>query len=89
MKVLYFVQDTRGGEISFGVTGARRLNKKLSQLQLGNPTQLKLLGVIPATNASKLANELRATFSSAHINGDWYEPVPELATFIRARATVP
>jgi hypothetical protein len=90
MKVVYFVQDTRGGgEVLMGVARKARLEKHLQTVQLGNPAELKLLGIIPTRNARALVRELRATYSTSHVRGHWFKPVPDLMQFIRSRAVIP
>ena len=89
MKVVYFLKDTRSGEITIGVATTRRLDKRQKQLQSGNPAELKLLGVIPAKKASALQRELYTTFSHAHVRGEWFEPLTELVAYIRSRAVMP
>jgi hypothetical protein len=89
MKLVYFIQDTRGGEIKIGVARKGRLEKQVQRMQLGNPAELKLLGVIQARSASALERELRATYSQAHVRGEWFKPVPDLVAFIRSHAVIP
>lgn len=89
MKLIYFTKDTRGGEIRIGIARKRRLQKRLQQLQLGNPGELKLLGVIRARNARALVRELHTTFSDAHVRGEWFTPAPELEAYIRSHAVMP
>ncbi len=89
MRIVYFVQDTGGGEIKVGVAKRRRLMKLVGKLQLGNPSELKLLGVIPARNASELQRELHTSFSDAHIRGEWFRSTPDLLAYIRQRAVMP
>lgn len=89
MRVIYFVQDTGGGEIKVGVAKKRRLVKLIGKLQLGNPSELKLLGVIPARNAAALQRELHTTFSDAHLRGEWFRSTPDLLAYIRQRAVMP
>lgn len=89
VKIIYFVQDTGGGEIKVGVARKRQLQKRIGKLQLGNPSELKLLGVIPARNAGELQRELHTTFSDAHIRGEWFRSTPDLLAYIRQRAVMP
>ena len=89
MKLIYFIKDTRGGEIRIGIARKRRLEKRLQELQLGNPGELKLLGVIRARNARALMRELHTTFSDGHVRGGWFKPTPQLETYIRSRAVMP
>ena len=86
LKVVYFAQDTRGGEVHIGLAPYRKLDKHLEQLQVGNPAELKLLGIIQARNAAALVRELRATFSDARVRGTWFRPVPDLMDYVRTRS---
>ncbi len=89
MKIIYFVRDTGSGEIKIGVARKRQLQEQLRTLQLGNPSELKLLGVIPVRNANALVRELNATFKEAHVRGQWFKPARELEEYIRSRAVLP
>lgn len=89
MKIVYFIQDTGGGAIRIGVAKKRQLEKRTQKLQLGNPSELKLLGVIPARNAGALQRELHTSFSDAHIRGEWFRSTPDLLAYIRQRAVMP
>lgn len=86
VRVAYFAQDSRGGEIYIGVARYKELDKHLHRLQQGNPTELKLLGVIQARNAAALVRELHRTFSDARVRGAWFKPVPDLSSYIHSRA---
>ncbi|UCF21189.1 MAG: GIY-YIG nuclease family protein [Gemmatimonadota bacterium] len=88
MKLVYFIQDSLGGEIRIGVAREGRLEKRLQTLQLGNPNDLKLLGLIKARNADTLARELHSTFSDAHVRGEWFKPEADLLSYIRSRASL-
>ena len=88
MKVVYFIQDPRGGEIRIGVAREGRLQKRVQELQAGNPGDLKLLGLIKARNAETLARELHSTFSDAHVRGEWFQPASDLLAYIRSRASM-
>lgn len=89
MKLIYFIKDTRGGEIMIGVTTKRRLERRIQTLQLGNPSEMKLLGVIKTRNAPAIARELRATYAASHVRGPWFNPAPDLMAFIRSHAVIP
>jgi len=89
MKLIYFIKDTRGGEIMIGVVTKRRLETRIKALQRGNPAELKLLGVIKTRNANAIARELRATHAGSHVRGPWFEPTPPLLEFIRSHAVIP
>jgi hypothetical protein len=86
LRVVYFAQDSRGGEVHIGLATYRKLDKHLENLQAGNPAQLKLLGIIQARNAAALVRELWATFSDARVRGSWFRPVPDLMDYIQQRA---
>lgn len=88
MKLIYFIKDTRGGEIMIGVVARRRLEKRIQALQRGNPAELKLLGVIKTRNANAIARELRATYAGSHVRGPWFNPAPDLQNFIRSHAVI-
>lgn len=89
MKLVYFIQDPRGGEVKIGLTRRASLQRRLKLFQLGSPAELRLLGVIPARNANALLRELHAAFGDARVRGDWFKPIPELMKYIRSRAVEP
>jgi hypothetical protein len=89
MKLIYFIKDIRGGEIMIGVATKGRLEKRIQALQQGNPTELKLLGVIKTRNAMAIARELRATYAASHVRGQWFDPAADLLKFIRSHAVIP
>lgn len=89
MKLIYFIKDTRGGEVMIGVVTKGRMEKRIKALQLGNPAELKLLGVIKTRNANAIARELRATYAGSHVRGPWFDPAPDLLKFIRSHAVIP
>jgi len=86
LKVVYFAQDSRSGEVHIGLAAYRKLDKHIEQLQVGNPSELKLLGIIQARNAAALVRELRATFSDARVRGTWFRPIPDLMDYIQQRS---
>lgn len=88
MKLIYFVKDTRSGEIMIGVTREGRLEKDMRTLQIGNPAELKLLGVIKTGNAPAVARELRASHAAVRVRGLWFQPDPDLLTFIRSHTVM-
>jgi len=89
MKLIYFIKDTRGGEVMIGIATKGRLEKRIQALQQGNPAELKLLGVIKTRNATAIARELRATYAANHVRGPWFDPAPDLLKFIRSHAVIP
>lgn len=82
-RFIYFFQAVSGGPIKIGVAGDPA--KRLIEIQLGNPEQLRIIGVIPGGGRSH-EQGLHARFRQSRLHGEWFEPVPALLSFIEETA---
>lgn len=77
-KCIYFIQCELTGLVKIGL--ASNVHKRLSGLQTGSPTKLKLVGSI-VFDAS-LEKLLHKHFEDDHSHGEWFKPNPQLSKII-------
>jgi hypothetical protein len=80
---VYFIQSIHGGPIKIGI--AMDVASRLSELQIGNPYQLRIIGIIENAGKSREAN-LHAHFAKSRLCGEWFEESEELLEVIRNEA---
>lgn len=78
---IYFIEMESEGWIKVGFT-AGSAERRMAQLQTGQPRKLRLLGTIPGTLADE--KSLHKEFDVYRGNGEWFEPVPELINVIQS-----
>lgn len=72
--VVYFIQSGKKGAIKIGHT--RNIEKRIAELQIGNPYELFLLCTIEVDGLAKtrkLERYLHRRFSQQHIRGEWFQ----------------
>jgi hypothetical protein len=79
--VLYFIQEGQDGPIKIGFTD-ENINRRLTQLQTGNPKKLVCLGTRAGGEQDEL--NLHCLFAAHHIRGEWFSPAPELLDYIQS-----
>lgn len=72
--MIYFIQAGEDGPIKIGRTSS--VPQRMANLQVGNPSPLRLLGCIPEEH------EWHARFYGFNVSGEWFEPRPSLLRFI-------
>lgn len=77
--MIYFIQQGNDGPIKIGHT--TNVIRRLKSLQIGNPNWLQVLAT--AHGGHPLESELHARFQHLRLIGEWFEPAPELITYIR------
>lgn len=86
--IVYFIQNTDTKNVKIGSTCD--LNKRLSQLQIGNESKLELIGKLDykyfydpydCDGKSEEASKHHC-FRHLHIRGEWYKYKDELKEFI-------
>jgi hypothetical protein len=80
--VIYFVQPKGRRFIKIGY--ARCVQERLSTLQICNPDELILKGVIPGGKGKEAAIHQR--FARFHVRGEWFHYTRELWSFIQREA---
>jgi hypothetical protein len=66
---VYFVRAPKAGAIKIGVT--RQLKRRLNELQIANPYELRLLGII--NGGFPTERVLAERFHPWHMRGEWYD----------------
>lgn len=78
----YFVQSVDGGPIKIGFT-SRTPEERLSALQVGSPTKLRIVGLLPMDREK----ELHQRFDKHKSHGEWFNPAKDLLEFIHEEAS--
>lgn len=71
---VYFIQQGEDGPVKIGYTTS--IQNRLASLQTGSPYELKLLGFYEGTIEQE--KTLHQLFAEERINGEWFDPTPEL-----------
>lgn len=71
---VYFIEDEAGDCIKIGV--ARRPRSRLSELQTGHASKLRLIAHVPG--GKDLEAELHRRFAAHRIRGEWFERAPAI-----------
>lgn len=79
---VYFVRE-QDGPVKIGWT-AKDPELRLRSMQTGNPRRLELLGTVRGTLATEAI--LHDRFSRYHLVGEWFDPAPELLSYIGAES---
>lgn len=78
--MIYFIYDSTNNAVKIGKTSDDGVYTRLSMLQIGNPTELKLLGVMPGyTEEEEMLHE---QFNTYRIRGEWFKYINEVKEFI-------
>lgn len=81
MAFVYFIQD-ESGPIKIGVSFGDPWSRYRS-IQTGNPRDVHPLGMVEFDqHALDLEGDLHARFASSRVRGEWFDPTPELLTYI-------
>lgn len=76
---IYFVKSEIIGAIKIGFT-AGQVENRLNSLQTAHPYRLKLLATTPGT--LEYEKSIHNRFASFRLQGEWFEPHPDLLAFI-------
>jgi len=71
--LIYFIQSGRKGAIKIGYTS--NLERRLAELQIGNPSILHVIAALPVGSEKKAINlesSFHKLFKSQHVRGEWY-----------------
>lgn len=72
---VYFIQSGNGKSAPVKIGLAKDIEKRISDLQVGNPQPLKLIASIPCRSrkhAEHLEGWLHRCFSNCHMRGEWF-----------------
>jgi hypothetical protein len=81
---VYFAQAGEGGPIKIGITSGT-LKSRIAQIQNGNPAKITVRAAIFGATA-KDERELHKKFSKRRMQGEWFEPCPELEAVMAEHA---
>jgi predicted DNA-binding transcriptional regulator AlpA len=79
MKI-YFAQSGKNGPIKIGVSD--HPTKRIAELNTGSSDPIKILGMRKGSHQDEVF--FHKLFKDYHLNGEWFEPVPELLAYIDA-----
>jgi Meiotically up-regulated gene 113 len=77
--LIYFIQSPEGDQIKIGTT--LRMARRLRQLIRLRGTKLRVLAIVPGDHAREA--ELHRQFGHLRMEGEWFDPGPDLLKFIR------
>lgn len=83
---VYFIQAEQSLRIKIGV--AQDPEKRLSDLQVGSPEKLNLIGIVYGAGREE-ERRLHNVFHYASTHGEWFEPTIRLVGWIEQYASVP
>lgn len=78
-SVVYFLQSRPSGPIKIGTT--TDLGRRMATLRAGLPITSELLCTL--TGSRELESHFHETFKEHRLEGEWFEPVPELLDLIQ------
>ncbi len=79
---VYFIQSGETGPFKIG--WSQNVERRLAELQVANPSQLFLRGMVPGTMESE--QEFHRRFQEAHVTGEWFQNSVELRDFVESLA---
>jgi hypothetical protein len=84
---VYFVSASTAQWQRVKIGKAKDVRKRISELQTGCPTELRLLGTIRADSdmhAMQMESDLHSRFSGYAVGGEWFQLTAPLREFINA-----
>lgn len=79
-EIIYFVLDSYSNAVKIGYTTIKGFSKRLENLQVGTPYDLKILGAVWGNK--KTEKELHVKFKHLHIRGEWFAYSKELEEYL-------
>lgn len=83
---VYFIRDGEEGPIKIGLATCSSLESRLCDLQVGNPRQLRFVGVVCLQGSRAIGyreeQRLHLHYDACHVRGEWFEPAPSLLALI-------
>jgi len=81
MDKIYLIKSLNEGIYKIGVS--KRPNKRLKELQTGNPSPVEILYLYETENAYKIEKSLHNRYSHFNTHGEWFElSIKEEMSFI-------
>ena len=84
MAYVYFILDRDYPAVKIGKANDWRC--RLAELQIGNPRQLILIGLVEAEDALAKEAELHQRFRYLRVGGEWFRYTRQIETWIRKHA---
>jgi hypothetical protein len=75
---IYFIADDFNGPVKIGITA--NIDRRIGQLQTGNPRSLKLMGFIKTESRKgdrEIENALHKKYRDNNISGEWFLLYPD------------
>ena len=85
-QFVYFIQADENGPIKIGFT-TDEPRKRLAQLQIGNPHELKLLGAIKGSTA--IERQFHADLAEWRLQGEWFSPHETVLAAVKGALEAP
>lgn len=85
IREVYFILGATSNLIKIGV--ANSAEQRLSNLRAGSSEELSLLAVVLCPNRGELERDLHERFKRYRVRGEWFEPAPEIVTYIAENET--
>lgn len=79
-SIVYFILDTYSNAVKIGYTTIKGFDKRLDNLQVGTPYELKILGVLWGDR--KIEKIIHKQFDTFHIRGEWFQYTKEIEDFL-------
>lgn len=79
-SIVYFILDTYSNAVKIGFTTIKGLKRRLQNLQIGTPYELRLLGALWGNR--NVERQIHEQFETYHIRGEWFEYSKELEEYI-------
>jgi hypothetical protein len=78
--IIYFILDTNSNAVKIGYTTLKGLKRRLENLQVGTPHDLKILGAVWGDR--KTEKKLHERFTNFHIRGEWFNYTSEMDEYL-------
>jgi hypothetical protein len=79
-EVVYFILDSYSNSVKIGYSTIKGLKKRVENLQIGTPYELKLLGIV--WGDKNIEKELHKKFKHSRIRGEWFYYTKELEEYL-------
>lgn len=85
--MIYFIYDSNNNAVKIGKTNKDSLYVRLSMIQVGNPNELTILGVMDGDLDKE--QELHQEFKKYYIRGEWFTYSDEIKEYVSTNTKEP
>lgn len=85
--MIYFIHSPIQNKVKIGKATKGKLHSRLMGIQIGNPDELVVLGVMDG--GRKEERQLHLLFRHLHVRGEWFKYEAELKEFIETQSKCP